>query len=170
MPTCGMFRHGQRESGGRNGWQSCYRTSARYAPLISKNLSTADNPGPLGVPHGVTSCIMCPAVMKYNLKHGHDNPDISRRQEKVKEILWSEQDVARQLQDAGLQKDFSDLGDALDVLIRALGMPRTLSDMNISSDVIPALSERTLADHWSPTNPIPLLKAVQVQEILEMVV
>lgn len=108
--------------------------------------------------------------MKYNLKHGHDNPDISRRQYKVKEILWSEQDVARRLQDAGLQKDSSDLGDALDVLIRALGMPRTLSDMKISSDVIPALSERTLTDHWSPTNPIPLLKAAQVQEILEMVV
>jgi hypothetical protein len=41
--------------------------------------------------------------------------------------------------------------------------------MNISSDLIPALSERALADFWSPTNPVPLLKAEQVKEILEMV-
>ena len=88
---------------------------------------------------------MCPAVMKYNLKHGKENPEILRRQNKVKEILWSEQEVAKTLQDAGLSKDSTDLGDALDVIIRTLGLPRTLTDMEISSDVIPKLSERALA-------------------------
>lgn len=101
--------------------------------------------GPLGVPHGVTSCIMCPAVMKYNCKHGQDNPEISRRQDKIKDILWSEEEVAKTLKDAGLSKDSSDLGDALDVIIRTLGLPRTLTDMEISRDVIPTLSERALA-------------------------
>lgn len=97
------------------------------------------------MPHGVTSCIMCPAVMKYNLKHGKENPEILRRQDKVKDILWSEQEVAKTLQNAGLSKDSSDLGDALDVIIRTLGLPRTLTDMEISRDVIPKLSERALA-------------------------
>lgn len=101
--------------------------------------------GPLGVPHGVTSCIMCPAVMKYNLKHGEDNPEIGRRQDMVKNILWSEAEVANTLKSAGLSQDSSDLGDALDVIIRTLGLPRTLTDMEISKDVIPSLSERALA-------------------------
>lgn len=112
---------------------------------------------------------MCPAVMKYNLKYGGDSPEIAQRQNEVKDILWSEQDVAKALQNAGLEKDSSDLGDAVDVIIRKLGLPRTLQDMQIASDVIPKLSERALADFWSPTNPVPLTKAEQVREILEMV-
>lgn len=125
--------------------------------------------GPLGVPHGVTSCIMCPAVMKYNVTHGTDKPSISSRQEKIKEILWSEPEVASTFSNASLKKDSADLGDLLDAYVRALGLPRSLKEMGIEADVIPALSERALADFWSPTNPIPLLKADQVKEILEMV-
>ena len=125
--------------------------------------------GPLGVPHGVTSCIMCPAVMKYNITHGGSNPEIAQRQDKVKEILWSEQDVASLFAKSDLDEDKADLGDLLNAYVRALGLPRTLKEMEISSNLIPALSERALADFWSPTNPVPLLKAEQVKEILEMV-
>lgn len=125
--------------------------------------------GPLGVPHGVTSCIMCPAVMKYNIKHGEGKPGIVLRQQKVRDVLWSEKEVAQTFMDAGLDEKVADLGDLLDVYVRKLELPRTLSDMKISADVIPALSERALADFWSPTNPIPLVKAEQVKEILEMV-
>lgn len=112
---------------------------------------------------------MCPAVMKYNITHGSSNPEISGRQDKIKEILWSELQVASTFEKAGLKKDTADLGDLLDAYVRALGLPRSLSDMKISNDKIPALSERALADFWSPTNPVPLLKAEQVKEILEMV-
>ncbi|KAK3725531.1 hypothetical protein LTR37_000501 [Vermiconidia calcicola] len=125
--------------------------------------------GPLGVPHGVTSCIMCPAVMKYNLKHGGGNPEIGRRQAKIMDILWSMSEVASTFEHAGLSQVSADLGDLLDAHIRALGLPRTLSEMGISSDLIPGLSERALADFWAPTNPVPLLKAEQVREILEAV-
>lgn len=113
---------------------------------------------------------MCPAVMKYNIKHGSDNGETSSRQNSVKDILWSDKEVAETLTQAGLSKESSDLGDLLDVIIRALGLPRTLTEVNISSDVISALSERALADFWSATNPVPLVKAEQVREILEMVV
>ncbi|KAH8880512.1 Dehydroquinate synthase-like protein [Thozetella sp. PMI_491] len=125
--------------------------------------------GPLGVPHGITSCIMCPAVMKYNIRYGSDIPEIAARQKKVRDILWSEPDVAKALEAAGLSPDSADLGDLLDAIIRALDLPRTLAALDISPDVIPALSKRALDDFWAPTNPVPLLKAEQVQEILEVV-
>ncbi|KFY04829.1 hypothetical protein O988_00478 [Pseudogymnoascus sp. VKM F-3808] len=124
--------------------------------------------GPHGVPHGVTSCIMCPAVMKYNIQYGSGNPEIAARQAKIREILWSEPDVAKTLKAAGLSES-ADLGDLLDAIIRALGLPRTLGEMQLGKDVIPALSERALDDFWAPTNPVPLLKAEQVREILEAV-
>ncbi|ORY01283.1 putative Fe-containing alcohol dehydrogenase [Clohesyomyces aquaticus] len=126
--------------------------------------------GPLGVPHGITSCIMCPAVMKYNIKYGSSNAEIAGRQEKVKQIMWSEPEVVKALEAGGLSQNSADLGDLLDVIIRALGLPRTLTELEIDKDLIPALSKRALDDFWSPTNPVPLLEASQVQEILEMVV
>jgi alcohol dehydrogenase class IV len=121
------------------------------------------------VPHGVTSCIMCPSVMKYNISHGEDKPQIASRQAKVKEILWSEQETADCFRKAGLKQDTADLGDLLDAIIRALGLPRTLSELDVSADVLPALSKRALDDFWAPTNPVPLVKAEQVLEILETV-
>lgn len=113
---------------------------------------------------------MCPAVMKYNTKHGAGNQEIADKQAKVIAILWSEPEVAQTLLQAGLKKHSADLGDLLDCIVRALDLPRTLKEVNVSSDVIPALAERTLADFWAATNPIPLLKADQVREILEAVV
>lgn len=84
--------------------------------------------------------------------------------------MWSEPEVAKTLKEQGLKKEDADLGDMLDVIIRALGLPRSLSEMKISRDIIPALATRALADFWSPTNPVPLVKAEQVTEILETVV
>lgn len=117
----------------------------------------------------MTSCIMLPAVMKYNLKHGSSDTEIARRQEKVKQILWSESVVADAMSKAGLREDSADLGDLLDTIIRALGLPRTLNELDISRDLIPTLSKRALDDFWAPTNPVPLTQAAQVQEILEAV-
>jgi alcohol dehydrogenase class IV len=124
--------------------------------------------GPLGVPHGVTSCIMCPAVMRFNVKNGAGNPEIVRRQEVVGRILWSEGKVAEVLR-SGLEVETSDLCDALDVLIRFLDLPRTLGDFDISADKIPTLAKNTLEDFWARTNPVPLVNASQVEEILNAV-
>lgn len=108
--------------------------------------------GPLGVPHGVTSCVLNPVVMKYNIKHG--NAQVAQRQEKVKKILWSEPVVASMLKKSGLRQDTADLGDLMDAVIRALGLPRTLKEVSVDSKLIPALSKRALDDFWSPTNPV----------------
>lgn len=108
---------------------------------------------------------MCPAVMKYNIQYGSGNPEIAARQAKIQKILWSVPDVAKTLKAAGLSES-ADLGDLLDAIIRALGLPRTLGEMGLGKDLISALSERALDDFWAPTNPVPLLKAEQVREIL----
>ncbi|KAE9379727.1 Dehydroquinate synthase-like protein [Stipitochalara longipes BDJ] len=126
--------------------------------------------GPMGVGHGVTSCIMCPAVMKWNIKHGKGNPLIEKKQGKIRNILWSESSAAELFRKAGLQEDKADLGDLLDVIIRTLGLPRTLKEVDIGEDQIEKLSKRTLDDFWAATNPIPLTDAAQVKSILEMVV
>lgn len=123
--------------------------------------------GPLGVPHGVTSCILCPTVMKYNARYGRDNERILQKQEKLREIFWSEEIPAAAFTKAGLKKDSADLGDLLDVIIRGLGLPRTLTEMKVKADILPALSERALDDFWAATNPIPLTKSEQVLEILK---
>ncbi|CAK7199697.1 hypothetical protein SEUCBS139899_002380 [Sporothrix eucalyptigena] len=125
--------------------------------------------GPLGVPHGVTSCIVCSAVMKYNIRHGTANPDIAARQKKVADILWREPDVADALRADGLAPATASLGDIVDSIVKTLDLPRSLKAMGIGRDVIPKLSVRALDDFWAPTNPVPLVKPEQVTEILEAV-
>ncbi|KJZ78531.1 hypothetical protein HIM_01922 [Hirsutella minnesotensis 3608] len=124
--------------------------------------------GPLGVPHGITSCILCPAVMKYNAQHGSGNAAIASRQQRIRDILWSGSDVASVFREAGLPSS-ADLGDLLSAIVCALGMPQTLKEVNVSRDAIPALSERALKDFWAPTNPVPLVQSEQVAEILTAV-
>ncbi|KAH8653063.1 alcohol dehydrogenase [Tricladium varicosporioides] len=126
--------------------------------------------GPMGVPHGITSCIMCPAVMKWNLENGQNIPGIKEKQDKIRGILWSEETASRTFVEAGLKIETADLGDLLDVFFRALGMPRTLKEVGIKASEIDKLAERTLADWWAGTNPIPLKDKAQVKGILEMVV
>lgn len=126
--------------------------------------------GPMGVGHGVTSCIMCPAMMKWNIEHGKDIPEIQKKQNKIRSILWSLPSAADLFKKNGLTQEKADVGDLLDIIIRTLGLPRTLKEVDIGEDQIDALSVRTLADFWAPTNPIPLLEPAQVKSILEMVV
>lgn len=70
---------------------------------------------------------------------------------------------------ANLSRESSDLGDALDVLIRFLDLPRELKQFDISAEHIPGLARNTLEDFWAGTNPVPLMEVEQVEEILGMV-
>lgn len=113
---------------------------------------------------------MCPAVMKYNLKHSSSTPKIAHQQDKTQEILQLEPESARMLKVAGgLSQDSADLGDLLNMIIRALGLPMTLKELDVESDVVPKLSKRAVADFWAPTYPMPLWETGQLQEILEAV-
>ncbi|ETN46600.1 uncharacterized protein HMPREF1541_00786 [Cyphellophora europaea CBS 101466] len=123
--------------------------------------------GPLGVGHGETSCIMLPAVCKWNAKENANN----ERQEHTRKALM-EDDVVKELVRTkyGDESDKADLGDILDLVVRELGMPRTLKDVNVGRDKLEGLAENSLTDHWIKTNAKPITEREQVMEILEMVV
>jgi alcohol dehydrogenase class IV len=118
--------------------------------------------GPLGVGHGETSCVLLPAVCKYNVGVNGD------RQEKVKKVLWAEREVAETLRRKGVDES-AELGVVLDILIRELEMPRSLKDVGVGEDKMDVLAENSLRDRWCGTNPRPLKNKKDVLEILEMV-
>ena len=121
--------------------------------------------GPLGVGHGETSCILLPAVCKYNAKHGAN----IGRQHKVLDILWKAPEVIDLLHERQLIKGQADLGDVMDAIICELGMTRSLAQVGVSRDAIGGLAENSLHDRWCKTNPVPLTETKQVIEILEAV-
>jgi alcohol dehydrogenase class IV len=118
--------------------------------------------GPLGVGHGHTSCVLLPAVMKYNKTVNGE------KQESLKNIIWQEPAIAQMLTEAGLKQDESDLGDALDKAFRGLGMPRSLKEVGVGRDKLDMLAENSLSDVCCVMNPISLKQREQVMEILEM--
>ena len=122
--------------------------------------------GPLGVGHGETSCILLPAVCKYNAAHKAN----VERQQAIIDILWSLKETRPVLERGGLKEGTADLGDMLDAVVRELGMPRTLKEVKIGRDKLDSLAENSLHDPFLVTNPVSITKKEQVLEILEMVV
>lgn len=126
--------------------------------------------GPLGVGHGDTSCVLLPAVMRYNSAVNE------AKQQKVLEVLWSEPAVAAVLEKRGVSRAeeaegaaAADLSTALSAILEELDMPRSLKDVGIGRERWDSLAEGSLDDRWCKTNPRPLRERGQVLEILEMV-
>ncbi|KAI0474151.1 putative Fe-containing alcohol dehydrogenase [Xylariaceae sp. FL0804] len=140
--------------------------------------------GPAGVGHGETSCVLLPAVCRYN--YGRGGADVARRQDAVCRVLWREMPspeaaVAAVFERRGLKEkkeeeeedgdaadDHAQLGDLMDAFVRELGMPRTLKEFGIGEDKLDGIAEHSLHDRWVKTNPAPLDKEA-VLEILRMV-
>lgn len=121
------------------------------------------------MPHGETSCILLPAVCKYNAKHSSSsNSDVFPRQTKLRDFLLRQEGVAgvvrKYYADAAV-----DLGDVLDAVIRELGLPRSLQAVGVGRDQFDALAEHSLHDRWCQANVVPLQEKGQVLEILETV-
>ncbi|KIW09423.1 hypothetical protein, variant [Verruconis gallopava] len=119
--------------------------------------------GPLGVGHGETSCILLPAVCKYNARVN------STQQDQVLQILWGQEPVVQILKAKGLGPHNADLSAVLDVLIRELGMPRSLKEVGVGQDKLDMIAVNSLEDKWCRTNPIPLTDKSQVLDILKAV-
>ena len=120
--------------------------------------------GPLGVGHGETSCILLPAVCKFNMKM-KANID---RQTAVRDLLVNQSEVRNILNGKGNQDTTFDLGDVLDAVISALNMPRCLEDVRVGMDKVPTLARNSLDDIWIRTNAFPITKEEEVKEILSM--
>ena len=99
------------------------------------------------VPHGYTSCVMLPAVMRWNASDNADRQMI----------------VAAAMGHPGHQA-----GDVLDAFIRSLGMPRSLADVGVSPEHFDAIAEQAMRTPWVPRNPRKIEGPAQVREILDM--
>jgi len=120
--------------------------------------------GPLGVGHGETSCILLPAVCRYNASMNGE------QQRKVLEVLWSQGTIRALLEEKGLVEGKAELAEILEAVVQALGLPQTLKDVSVGSEKLESLAEASLKDRCLPTNPRPLKEKKQVMEILERVV
>jgi maleylacetate reductase len=99
------------------------------------------------IPHGHTSCIMLPAVMRWN------KPVNAARQALVA---------------AAMGHPGEDAGDVLDAFIAGLGMPRSLGAVKIGPESFPMMAEQAMGTPWVPRNPRPIKGPAQVREILEL--
>jgi maleylacetate reductase len=88
--------------------------------------------GTAHVPHGYTSCIMLPHVLRFN------EPVNAERQAWVSEALGRPGEPA---------------GDAVAALIAGLGLPGRLRDVGVRRDQLDQIARESMHDRWIHTNP-----------------
>ncbi|OCT49619.1 putative Fe-containing alcohol dehydrogenase [Cladophialophora carrionii] len=140
-----------------------------YVPRIFSGCShgIGHQLGPLGVGHGHTSCVLLPAVLKFNLAE----PGQREKQEHVKDLIWRDggDEVRRVLTDAGLEESTADASSSLRAIFDALGMPSTLKDVGVGSEHFDTLAVNSLDDFCTMANPVKIVDKSQILEILNMV-
>ncbi|HTW68585.1 MAG TPA: iron-containing alcohol dehydrogenase [Acetobacteraceae bacterium] len=99
------------------------------------------------IPHGHTSCIMLPAVMRWN------KPVNGERQALVA---------------AAMDHPGEDAGQVLDGFIAGLGMPRSLGAVHVPPDAFDRIAEGAMHTPWVPRNPRPIASPADVKEILAL--
>jgi maleylacetate reductase len=99
------------------------------------------------IPHGHTSCIMLPSVMRWNKSAN------APRQALVA---------------AAMGQPGKDAGDVLDAFIRGLDMPRSLGAVKVGREHFDRIAKQAMGTPWVPRNPRPIAGPEQVKEILEL--
>jgi maleylacetate reductase len=99
------------------------------------------------IPHGHTSCIMLPSVMRWN------KPVNAERQALVA---------------SAMDRPGEDAGDVLAGFIAGLGMPRSLAAVNVGRQEFDRIAEQAMGTPWVPRNPRRIDGPAQVREILEL--
>lgn len=99
------------------------------------------------VPHGHTSCVMLPSVLRYNA------PVNSERQRLVAAAMGRPNDGA---------------AEVIGALISALGMPRTLRDVGVKREHYDFIANGAMQNMMVRSNPRPITEPVQVKEILDL--
>lgn len=98
------------------------------------------------VPHGHTSCVMLPHVMRYNL------PATRAKQALIAEALGRPGVPA---------------ADAVAALITALGQPTTLRAVGVARELLPAIAAASMNNAWVRANPQPIRSPADVMHLLE---
>ncbi|MFN4014008.1 MAG: iron-containing alcohol dehydrogenase [Reyranella sp.] len=99
------------------------------------------------VPHGHTSCVMLPSVLRWNL------PANAERQKRVGEAFGKPDAAA---------------GDLVEGLVKTLGLPGRLSEVGVGRDRFREIAEKSMHDRAVLNNPRPIKGPEQVMEILEL--
>lgn len=99
------------------------------------------------VPHGHTSCVMLPSVLRWNLPANAD------RQKRVSEA-FGRRDVPA--------------ADLVAELVDTLGLPKRLADVGVGRDRFQEIAEKAMHDRAVLNNPRPIKQPAQVVEILEL--
>ncbi|MEQ9642663.1 MAG: iron-containing alcohol dehydrogenase [Alphaproteobacteria bacterium] len=103
--------------------------------------------GTCDVPHGHTSCVMLPAVLRWNVSINGE------RQKLVAEAFGQPGAAA---------------GEVVGSFIAGLGMPRTLADVGVGEDQYELIARNSMHDPWVHSNPRPIEGPAQVMEILRL--
>jgi maleylacetate reductase len=103
--------------------------------------------GTCDVPHGYTSCVMSPFVLAWNAEHD------ASRQGRISAAMGAEGETASAV---------------LGRFIASLGMPRSLAEIDVTSDRFDQIAEYTMLDIWGRTNPRPVSNPSDIMEILRM--
>ena len=99
------------------------------------------------VPHGHTSCVMLPSVLRWNL------PANGERQKRVSEAFG---------------KPASPAADLVAGLVASLGLPQRLSDVGVGKERFREIAEKSMHDRAVLNNPRPIKGPAEVMEILEL--
>jgi len=102
--------------------------------------------GTAHVPHGYTSCVMLPHVLRFNAAVNAD------RQALVSEALGRPGEPA---------------GDVVAALIAGLGLPARLRDVDVKEEQLDRIAELSMHDRWIHTNPRKIDGPAVVRQLLD---
>jgi maleylacetate reductase len=102
--------------------------------------------GTANVPHGYTSCVMLPHVLRFN------EPVNAERQAWVSEALGRPRGKA---------------ADAVAALIASLGLPATLRDVGVKPEELDLIAAGSMHDRWVHTNPRKIEGPAAVRALLD---
>lgn len=110
------------------------------------------------VPHGLTSCICLPAVLRYEKRHPNSDFWDIKRQEDVLKVINQE-----------LGWNQGDAGDAVEEFYKSLGLPTRLKEVGVEDQkAVRQIAEQTLTDIWGNGEP-QMTKIEEVLEVLDQV-
>lgn len=99
-----------------------------------------------GVPHGLTSCVLLPAVLDYNLSHS------ASQQKLIADVMGRPGEPA-----SVAVRDF----------IASLGLPTRMRDLDVAKDKLPRVAESALGNAFVRANCRPITAAADVMDVLE---
>ena len=102
--------------------------------------------GTAGMPHGETSCVMLPHVLRYNLLVNGE------RQAALAQAMGDPNTPA---------------ADQIQTLVRDLDLPGRLRDCDVPKELLPTIAEESMHDMWIPTNPRSISGPEDVMPLLD---